>query len=424
MIGTDVHQRLGFLITSLDGGGAERVVSTLSEALVERRRSLLLLEDEMVYPFDGDVHVLDVPILDNRSRYEKLWNMFRAVAALRGARQRLQLDVCVSFLTWPNLFNILSATGDRTIISVRNNPSRALRGPFAPVLKTLIRTLYPRADHIVAISQDVRRDLIESFRVDPSQISTIYNPIRVDRVQRRATDSLPAPLASLPDHPTIITVGRLAIQKGHWHLVRAFRRVRDQFDAGRLVILGVGPFRDYLIGLARNLQLTVWAHDEPNDAPPLDHDVIFWGFDDNPFPIVSACDVFAFPSLWEGLGNVLLESLACGLPVASADCRSGPREILAPQTPLHQQIDHPEWAEYGVLLPVCDGQRYDHTAPLTDGERIWADVLSRLLANPPLRRRYARRGQHRAADFHIDHISDQWRRLLDDTAIRRCPTGT
>lgn len=414
---TDVQQRLGFLITSLDGGGAERVVSNLAGALTDHERNLLLLQDPIVYPFDGDVHVMDAPIVGDLSRSRQIWNMFRAVSSLRTTRQSLNLDTCISFLTWPNLFNILSRTDDRAIISVRNNPSRAIRGRFAPVLKTMVRTLYPRADHIVAISRDVRRDLIEQFGVDASRITTIYNPIQLDEVHDQARQPVPAPLTGLQDHPTVVTVGRLAVQKGHWHLLRAFRRIRDRVDDSRLIILGIGPFRDYLVELARGMNLQVWCHDEPTDRPPLEHDVIFWGFDDNPFPITSNCDVFAFPSLWEGLGNVLIESLACGLPVVSADCRSGPREILAPDTPLNRRTPRPEWADYGVLMPVCDGNRHGPDEPLTDEEKLWADVLSRLLSDPQLRRRYSFQGRHRAADFDLADITDQWRQLLGDSPL-------
>jgi len=401
------------MITNLDGGGAERTVSNLARGFSDHHRQLLLFEDNIVYPFDGDVHIVDIPIMSDLSRSRKIYKMCRGLVELGRRRRSLQLDTCLSFLTWPNLFNVLSSGNERTIISVRNNPSRAIRGPYAPVLKTMIRAVYPRADHIVAISEDVRRDLIEHFGVDPDRITTIYNPIQFDDVRHKSTAELPEQLQGLEDVPTVISVGRLALQKGQWHLIRAFSNINRSVDNSTLLLLGVGPFRDYLVELAQNLGLAVWAHDVPGQGPPVDYDVVFWGFSDNPFPILSASDIFAFPSLWEGLGNVLLESLACELPVVSADCRSGPREILAPESSIKTRAGQPEWADYGVLVPVCDGEQYDHTVPLTDHEEMWADVVKTLLTDDDTRHHYALRGRRRAADFALDDITEQWRQLLD-----------
>lgn len=405
------RRRLGFLITNLEGGGAERVVSNLAQGLCDRSRSLLVFEDDIAYPFDGDVHVVDIPLFGPASRTEKVWKMARGVVRLSRMRKQMELDTCVSFLTWPNLLNVLSGTDERVIISVRNNPAEAIRGKFAPVLKAMMRGLYPRADHIVAISEDVRRTLIDQFGVDPGRVTTIYNPIMLREVTEAANQPLPRPLRGMERHPTVVSVGRLAVQKGQWHLVRAFRRIRDRLDDSRLVILGVGPFRDYLVDLARRLGLRVWIRDQ-SPGEPLDSEVIFWGFSDNPFPILAQSDVFAFPSLWEGLGNVVLESLASGVAVVSADCRSGPREILAPDTPLETSTTTPEWAEYGVLLPVCDGRRYTAEDQLTHQERVWSDVLVEMLENTEIRRRYAARGIDRARDFSLGKIVEQWRGLL------------
>ncbi len=413
---SELTPRLGFLITNLAGGGAERVVSTLADELSDHRRDLLLFDETVVYPFDGNVHLVDIPLLEPDPPVQKLWQMMTGLLKLHRQRQQLDLDVCISFLTWPNLFNILSSSDDKIIISVRNNPSHALRGPTAPLLKFLVRVLYPRADHIVAISEDVRRNLVEDFGVAESHITTIYNPIQLDDVRGRSDQPLPDELADLAEVPTVVSVGRLAVQKGQWHLIRAFDELQHRIDNSRLLILGIGPFQDYLVELATGLGLDVWVHDRANDGPPLEHDVIFWGFADNPFPILTASSLFAFPSLWEGLGNVIIESLACELPVVSADCRSGPREILAPDTPLDQRTQAPEWADYGVLMPVCDGQRHDHTVPLTEEEKLWTDVMARLLEDPETHRHYARRGRDRASDFDLPDITRQWRRLLDLSA--------
>lgn len=408
-MGQRAPRRTGFLITNMSGGGAERVVSNLVHAMPERRPLLFLFEDEVVYPFDGEIQTLDTP-LTNQSA--DLFKMVRGLIRLSRIKSASPLDTCVSFLTWPNIFNILTRRDERVIISVRNNPTLSIRGKSSPIIKQLVRTLYPRADHIVAISQDVRQDLIDQFGITPSKITTIYNPINLDSVCIDARRALPKELHDLADYPTVLSMGRLTLQKGQWHLLRAFRDVKNRIPDARLLLLGIGPYQNYLARLAHQLDLSVWIHEDRPDSQALDHDVIFWGFSSNPFAIMAASQVFAFTSLWEGLGNVILESLATGLPVVSADCPSGPREILAPGTLTARPIEAPEWAPFGVLMPVCSGHRPQNKTTLLAEEQIWADVLTHLLQDDELRQLYSRRGKIRATDFALDKIVSNWRTLL------------
>ncbi len=391
---------LGFLITDLSGGGAERVVATLSESLTEHRRELFLFRDRRVYDFHGAVHVADVPLFCEGGAGEPraLMRSLNGFRRLRRWKRERHLDRCVSFLTWPNLFNVMTRRGEQVILSVRNNPSRAVRGTYAPWIKALMRTLYRRADHVVAISEDVRRDLIENFRLAPTSVTTIYNPICLPEVEALARRPV-APGLDSRGRPTVITIGRLAIQKGQWHLIRAFSEVRRTLPEARLVVVGDGPLRGALSELARDLGCG------PDD-------VVFPGFLDNPFPLLAASEIFAFPSLWEGLGNVVIEALALGVPVVTADCHSGPREILTGDPGDGGVLMIPEDTPCGVLMPSCDGVFRGADEPLTDAEARWAGVLEELLSDPRRRRRYGEAGRRRAKDFALEPIADQWRRLL------------
>ena len=92
------------------------------------------------------------------------------------------------------------------------------------------------------------------------------------------------------------------------------------------------------------------------------------GFVINPHGFIARCDVFVFPSLFEGFGMAILEALACGKACISSDCSAGPREILAPGTPVSKKTDTVEMAEYGILTPVCDGLHENAVDPLTREE--------------------------------------------------------
>lgn len=122
----------------------------------------------------------------------------------------------------------------------------------------------------------------------------------------------------------VVTAGRLTKQKGQWHLIRSFSKVLESIPNTKLVIIGKGKYLEKLIQLSKDLGIQ--------------DKVIFTGYVNNPHKIISKCDVFAFPSLFEGFSNALLEAMACNIAVVSSDCDSGSREILAPETPFDKKL--------------------------------------------------------------------------------------
>jgi glycosyltransferase involved in cell wall biosynthesis len=118
--------------------------------------------------------------------------------------------------------------------------------------------------------------------------------------------------------------------------------------------------------------------------------------------------------LWEGFPNALLEAMACEVPVISADCRSGPREILAPDTDFMYQTREPEFAQYGILMPVFDGKFKKAEETLTKEEKVWAEVISELLENSKLREYYVKKGKQRIKDFSPEKILPKWRKIIKE----------
>ena len=102
----------------------------------------------------------------------------------------------------------------------------------------------------------------------------------------------------------------------------------------KLIILGQGELNDDLRSLANELGLC--------------DNVIFLGFKANPFKYMKRADMLVLSSLREAFGNVLVEAMACEIPVISTDCRSGPREIIAPNTDVKQSTQEIEYGKYGV----------------------------------------------------------------------------
>ncbi|MFP4561563.1 MAG: glycosyltransferase [Thiohalorhabdus sp.] len=224
--------------------------------------------------------------------------------------------------------------GAPSCLAVRlgNNLSQSLEGKsrVRRWLRTLpMRRAYHKADAVIAVSEGVAEDTAGITGLPRSAIHVLPNPVVTPALEDRAAEEAEHPWMELrteDDSARILAVGRLNRQKDFPTLLEAFARLREQRPA-RLVILGEGPDREELEGLAARLGIT-----ESLDMP---------GFTDNPYPYMRRADLFVLSSAWEGSPNALTEALALGTPVVSTDCPSGPREIL-------------EDGRYGPLVPVGD----------------------------------------------------------------------
>lgn len=410
------RERLVLFLPSLAGGGAERIATNIFPMFPDADRHLVLMDRSIAYEFDASLHVLAGEFLGQGTAIDRAARVAKNLLALRRVKAELGPATWLSFTTWANVLNVLTKRGERVIISSHSIESVNIQGRFAPVLRGLVRLTYPRADAIVAVSESVRRDLVEQFGVPDRLIQTIHNAIDIESTDALAAQSPPAHLARLLQQPTVVTAGRLTEPKGQWHLVRVFAHLKSKVPAAKLVILGEGPLGGYLTELARRSGLSVWAAWEgapQTDAP--DADVVFAGFSKNPFSVLARASVFAFPSLWEGFGNVVLEALACRTLVLAADSGSGPREILAPEAPLGQTGETLELASAGILLPRLDGVKRAAEAPLTRAEEVWLAALDRALGDSELRDRYREAGRARALAFSSVALEPSWQRVLSRT---------
>jgi N-acetylgalactosamine-N,N'-diacetylbacillosaminyl-diphospho-undecaprenol 4-alpha-N-acetylgalactosaminyltransferase len=167
-----------------------------------------------------------------------------------------------------------------------------------------------------------------------------------------------------------------------------------------LFILGTGPLKERLIEYARRIELI--ACDCSGDKPVDIHaDVFFGGFHQNPFKFIGRSKVFVLTSETEGLPTVILEALACGVPVISVDCPSGPREILAPESLFNFQLnDKVEFAKFGILVPI------NNVESLTNS-------LKMVLTNEDLYLGYINASKLRAHDFSYDALVEEYAKVLN-----------
>ena len=346
---------------SLRGGGAERVMLSLSMGLAERGMLVDLVlvraEGEYLGQVPKEVRLIDL----NSHRTALCFLRF-----LRYLRQE-RPDVIVPALTPANVValtaKLLFLKDLRVIVRQDNMFSEEFHyGSFKErwVLR-LLKWLLPVSDEIVSVSQGVSDDLCSVVPSISEKVTTIYNPV-VRRVHHEeAMASVEHPWFSDENIPVIMSVGRLVKQKDHPTLLRAFAQVVTSRPA-RLVILGEGPERRHLIALAERIGIA-----RQMDMP---------GFCVNPFAYMSKSRVFVLSSRYEGLGIVLIEAMASGTPVVSTDCRSGPREIL-------------EDGKWGSLVPVGDW-------------RAMAEAIVETLDNPIPSDQLISRASAFSADASID----------------------
>jgi glycosyltransferase involved in cell wall biosynthesis len=222
----------------------------------------------------------------------------------------------------------------RIVLSERDTLSTAIGGARKwrrRYLPPLLKRAYLMADAIIAVSNGVADDLAATTGIPRDRITTVYNPVVDLELIAKARQPLEHPWFAPHEPPVILGVGRLHPQKDFATLIRAFARVRASRPA-RLVILGAESSGDsaYIAEL-RALPARLGVA----------HDVDLPGFAPNPIAYMSRAATLVLSSSHEGLGNVLIEALACGTPVVSTDCPSGPREIL----------DH---GRFGPLVPIGD----------------------------------------------------------------------
>ena len=368
----DSSRSLLVVTRALSGGGVQRVTNTLLRCLSRERFRPSLAVFDRAGPFPADVPA-DVPVHDlgRQDPHGILGPAFRLRRVVHATRPSVVLTLGRhASLRGLAFVRVLSARVP-VVISLHSPPAASLRTSRHPrVLRLLYRHLYPHARRIIAASAGIKGDLESQLGIPGDLIRVIHNPCEIEHVERLAIEDPDVPVEW--GIPTLVAAGRLTEQKGFADLLRAVARV----PGCQLLILGEGKDRPALTGLAAELGIS--------------ERVVLPGFRPNPFAYMARARAFVLSSLWEGLPLVLLEAMACGAPVVSTDCHSGPGEIIT------HGIN-------GLLVPPAD--------PVA-----MADALTRVLTDPELRARLALAARQRARDFAAPAMVAAYEEVLTEIA--------
>lgn len=365
--------RVALVIGSLDPGGAERVMALLANHWATNGQPVVLVtfgtpRDPDFFGVHEEVERVYLDVFRIVRNPIKGFNTLRQIVVLRRALKRAAPDTVISFIVKTNLLTLLATRGlgFPVIVSDRLDPRAH---PLSLAWRILRRLLYPRATHVVA----------------QTQTALSFYPDRIRHRGRVIPNPIPEPPSRGPaggpqvTGPRIVALGRLHPQKGFDLLLRAFNEVLPRHPDWSLEIWGEGPERSALEGLVHDLSLK--------------SSVRLPGLTTAPYDVLRSADLFVLSSRREGFPNALCEAMACGLPVVSFDCPSGPREII------RDGID-------GLLVPPEDAQEL-------------ARAMDRLMSDPEQRGWLASRAPEVLDRFSIDGVMATWDRLLAETIESR-----
>lgn len=348
--------KVDFYISSLSGGGAEKVLTTLAESFSSRGNDVSIMSLEkrpQFYPVSDKVELIKV----NNTKKGKLAEMVMDFFAIRKRLKSNDADVSISFLSRCNILVLYAArfTKNKVIVCDRNNP---LMEHSKRVFERSCK-LYRNASAVF-----VQTEKIKSFYPDYLQdkIYVLENPIDFDEMQCQLTDE------PIKKEDAIISVGRLEKQKDFMTLIRAFSLVAGDYPSWRLKIFGKGDMKDELIALA-------------NDLGYGDR-VLFCGRTEKPFYELKKSKIFVLSSNYEGFPNALCEGMAAGLACISSDCVSGPNELI-------------NQGENGYLFPVGEYEKL-------------AEYLRICIESEELRERLGSNAEKSVSYLNIESIVDKW----------------
>ena len=289
-------RRIAFILCSMKRGGAERVVSILSNHYSRKGWEvdiILLLSNECEYDLEENIRIISLANKE-RSRIRQLPSW---LTGIRSYFKKYNPETVLSFAARINIISAIAGIGIKKnfVVSERNDPLLDGRSIFVRILTNII---YPFTDKVVFQTKKAQ-SCFNNRTIKNSKV--IYNPVKIDI---RAVD--------VPGKK-IVAVGRLEEQKNHKLLIKAFKNIHNLFPEYKLYIFGEGALRKSLEKLVEKLDL--------EDA------VLLPGNIKDVHEKMSDAEIFVLSSNYEGLSNALLEAMMMGLPCISTDC-SGSNEII------------------------------------------------------------------------------------------------
>jgi glycosyltransferase involved in cell wall biosynthesis len=378
-----------YLTTSLDTYGPAGALVSIATSLDPERFEVLFCQCEgpAENPIRASLEAHGIPVHTlNSTGPLDLRLVYKLVRLLRAQR----VDVLHTRLIRADFYGRLAGrlSGVPLILTnlcdIYSEHFKTWHGPWlGPLFYAVDRATLGLAHRLVANSDGVKADLVNQVGISADKVSRIYNGIdaALYAPQPGARQQMRRQIGLSEDEVVVGTVARLHYKKGLTYLLEAAHQLGGRFPGLRFIIAGDGPERRRLEEQARELGL--------GDR------LIFLGDRTDISDVLAAMDVFAFPSLFEGLPNAILEAMAAGLPVVASDV-AGNNEVV--QDGLN-----------GYLVPVQDAAAL-------------AEKIALLAADAPRRQALAAAGRQNVAErFSIPASTRQFELLYTQDLAGTAP---
>jgi len=332
-----MRKKILFTAYSIHGGGAEKCLQAILKGLDrERFEPHLCLfsltgKEKEVIPSDVELYTLQTPL-----RPATVFLVWKLLKLLR----RVRPDKVFSMLWGVNIVSITASwlAGIPVVVNEATITSESVKRYSFPFLrKRLIAALYKKTEAIIAIADSVKKDLTANFGLPQTKIIMVHNGVPIADIEASCSQY------SVGTRDYVFSCGGLNRWKNHELLIKAMGPLKGT----PLIILGKGPLKNYLADMARTAGV----------------DLSLPGYAENPYPYFKNASVFVLTSLYEGLGNVLLEAMVCRVPVIAVDCPGGVREIITD-------------GRTGLIVPQNDAQALGGAIKTILGDRAKAGELA------------------------------------------------
>ncbi len=374
-------KNLLLMVPMLHQGGFERVCIKTARLMQDFYNVHILIFSSKDINFDiTGLDVIDIDVPAQKGIVNKVINVLKRVKKTKKIKKDLGIDISYSFGSSANYVNVLSKGKEKVLTGLRCQTDMDN--------KRNVRLFCNRSDQVLSCSKEIVRELERDYSYNRS--TYIYNPLDVSDVQDKGAEEIKDYPFNEPDVKVISCMGRNDYIKGIWHLVKAFSLVEKAHPEARLIVLGAGDWSEY-----RDMAWSLGIKEK----------VAFPGVRKNPFPYVAKSDVYVCSSNHEGFPNAVLEAMALKKPLISADCKTGPREILLnedqynaliKEIPNGDSITKPIEGEFGILVPDMSEEVNMNPEDIFDEERVLADQIIALLDSDEKMKHYSEKAYERA----------------------------
>lgn len=356
-------KKIAFVIGKLSSGGAERVISTLSNAFVEKFDVIIITTIKMTpfYPLNNRIKVIscfeEKEIISTSNIFQSIKFNYIIAKRISSIIKIEKVNVIIGFITQTNIFSIIAGkiNGVPCIISERTNPTYARVSKLWKILSGII---YPYANYLVVQTSKVKKHY--SKQLNENKIVILPNPISSKLTKKRK---------SIERKNIILNVGRLHWEKNQKMLIEAF--INLKIKNWKLLIIGEGEKKEELTNLIK--------------ANNIDN-ILLLGSKNNIEDYYNEAKIFVFTSFYEGFPNALLEAMHFGLAPISTDCPYGPSELINDD-------------DNGFLVGVDDVKGLEQQ-------------LKILTSNQNMIEKFGINAQHSVEKYKVEEVALLWEKLI------------